>query len=130
MKKILLVEDHPETVVLFHTHISGLEYALSVCSRGEDALKIAVQNYHDLIVVDHSLPDMQTPVLCQQLVSRKINSPILLLTGPSVNGAETAAACGADDWLAKPFTIRLLKAKVSKLIRRSDDQQRALTECG
>ncbi len=130
MKKILLVEDQAEIVMLFHVHISGTERALSVCSRGKDAINMAFDQYFDLIIIDDPLPDMPADRLCKSLTAQKVNSPILLITpGGDTSGMAAVSGCGADDWITRPFTIRRLKAKIRKLIRRSDDTQMALAGC-
>lgn len=131
MKKILLVEDDPEIVMLLHLHFSAPDYALTVCSQGKEAIGKAVNDYFDLIVLDITLPDIDGIEVCKMLVKKNVNRPIMMLTSRSEEIDKVLALeLGADDYVTKPFSIRELQARVKALIRRSDQVQLTQTDCG
>ena len=94
-------------------------YTVLTAARGDDALRAAREHHPDLIVLDIMLPGVDGLQVCR-LLRRDSKVPIILLTalgGESdrVIGLDT----GADDYLAKPFGMRELMARVRALLRRS-----------
>ncbi|MBE7171771.1 MAG: response regulator transcription factor [Williamsia sp.] len=130
MKKILLVEDDPEIVMLLHLHFSLPDYSLAVCSEGKEAIAKAVNDFYDLIILDRSLPDIDGVEVCKTLVSKKLNRPIIMLaSGPDIDIVQALGA-GADNYIAKPFSMLELQERVKALIRRADQIQMTQTDCG
>lgn len=118
--RILIVEDDPHTLELLK---QSLEEDGHVCRSSQDlrdALRQLQLELPDLILLDRVLPGGDGLGLLQKL--REVSSlPVLMLTSLSseddrVEGLER----GADDYLAKPFSLRELKARVQALLRRSD----------
>jgi len=117
--RILLVEDDLETA---RSLARGLElegYAVDVEPDGPSGLATALGGVHDLAVVDWVLPGLTGPVLCARLRSAGVTTPIILLTARDavadrVHGLDS----GADDYLAKPFSLDELSARIRALLRR------------
>ena len=130
MKKILLVEDDPEIVMLLHLHFSPPDYSLTVSSLGREAIGKAVDEFFDLIILDITLPDLDGIEVCKTLVKKNINRPIMMLTSRSEEIDKVLALeLGADDYVTKPFSIRELQARVKALIRRADQVQMMQADC-
>lgn len=117
--RILLVEDHADIANLVGINLGMMEYQVDAYSDGQQACRRLHQEY-DMAILDIMLPgNVDGLSLCRQL--RRINQdiPILMLTARSgeqdvVIGLES----GADDYLAKPFSVLELQARVKALLRR------------
>lgn len=94
-------------------------YAVDVAHDGEKGLYQAEVNPYDLIILDIMLPAKDGISLCKEIRSKKIITPILLLTAKgTVRDKVTGLDSGADDYLAKPFEFEELLARVRALLRR------------
>lgn len=119
---ILVVDDDPEIRKLLGRYIQdqGFRVALAATSRQLNE-KLQTGKY-DLIVLDVMLPDCSGLDVCRDLRARKVNIPIILLTGlkedvDRIIGLEI----GADDYLGKPFNPRELVARIKAVLRRQPD---------
>lgn len=118
---ILVVEDESDirTLILHHLHKDG--YSAAGAADGEEGLKIAGERHPHLIVLDLMLPGMDGMAVCRKVRKNPDlkNTPILMLTARGeeedmVSGLEA----GADDYVAKPFSNRVLLARIRSLLRR------------
>ena len=117
--RVLLVEDDEDLRFTVAHNLKREGYTVLTAARGDDALRAAREHHPDLIVLDIMLPGVDGLQVCR-LLRRDSKVPIILLTalgGESdrVIGLDT----GADDYLAKPFGMRELMARVRALLRRS-----------
>src|SRR5687767_7324004 len=114
MSKALLVEDEPaiRLAVKDALAISGL--SVDVAEDGETALNKGLSGGYDVIVLDLMLPRLDGLEVCRRLRAGGIRTPLLMLTA---RGAESdrveGLACGADDYVAKPFSVKELLARVA-----------------
>jgi two-component system phosphate regulon response regulator PhoB len=98
---------------------------------GEEALKAARKQPPDLIVLDLMLPAVDGLEVCRRLKSdsKTRDIPIIMLTAKSEEGDMVAGLeRGADDYISKPFSPRVLTARVKALLRRRESQVRAELE--
>jgi len=124
MARVLLVEDeaHLAQGIQFNLELEG--YDVEVVGEGTEALQRllgAGEGAYDLVVLDVMLPGMDGFEVAHRLRQAGQFTPVLMLTAKSlpgdvVNGLEA----GADDYLAKPFDLPVLLARVKGLIRRRD----------
>ena len=106
-------------------------YAVDVASNGEEGLFLAMEHPFDAAVIDLGLPKLSGIEVIQQLRSQGSLLPVLILTARSrweekVEGLEA----GGDDYLAKPFHIEELQARLRALIRRSVGSGDSEIRCG
>ncbi|MCC6342662.1 MAG: response regulator transcription factor [Bryobacterales bacterium] len=118
--KLLIVEDEPEMALGLRDNFEFEGYTVSTAADGEEGLRKALAEGPDLILLDIMLPRMSGLDVCRALRRRGVTTPILMLTARTqeqnvVEGLET----GADDYIAKPFSIRELVARVRAHLRRS-----------
>ena len=123
LMEILVVEDE----VLLGRHISRAlteaGHEAVVIHDGETALGEAEAKQYDLIVLDVMLPGMDGFEVLRRLRAAKIDTRVLVLTARGeVSDRVTGLELGADDYLAKPFAMRELVARVSALGRRFLEQ--------
>ena len=121
MSRVLVVEDdaHIRDLIVLHLGLEGLES--EAIGDGQEALARAGQEGYDLIILDLMLPGVDGVSICRAVRREGPNQdvPVLMLTArreesDKVLGLES----GADDYLAKPFGIRELVARVRALLRR------------
>ena len=129
-KTVLIVEDEPEIadLVRFHVEREGLEGR--IIGSGEAALTAIQNDRPDLVLLDLMLPDLDGLEVCRRMKwetgTRDI--PIIIV---SAKGEEsdivTGIELGADDYITKPFTPRILMARVKNVLRRSTPEAPAAT---
>lgn len=121
MPHALIVEDdeHIRDLIVLHLGLEGLE--TSAVADGREALELVAGRPYDLVILDVMLPGVDGIAICRAMRRAGPNQdvPVLMLTArreesDKVLGLES----GADDYLAKPFGIRELVARVRALLRR------------
>jgi two-component system phosphate regulon response regulator PhoB len=120
-KKILVVDDEEDILELVRYNLSREGYKILCASSGEEGLKIARVENPDLIVLDLMLPGVDGLDVTRRLKSddttRKI--PIVMLTAKGEESdIVTGLELGADDYITKPFSPRVLVARVRTALRR------------
>ena len=116
--KVLVVEDEPTLLETLAYNLSRQGYQVETAVDGEAALQIARQSQPNLIVLDIMLPKLDGFEVCR-IIRQEMNVPIIMLTARDdeidrVIGLEM----GADDYMAKPFSMRELMARVKAQLRR------------
>ena len=125
---ILIVEDEQDLLELLRYNLSREGYAVRAATTGEDALKMARSQPPELILLDLMLPAMDGLEVCRTLRGRDATRdvPIIMVTAKGeesdiVRGLEM----GADDYITKPFSPRVLLARIKAVLRRAEDEQEA-----
>src|SRR6188474_2918401 len=131
--QILVVEDEPNIRELVSLHLR-LEHAVPVeAEDGRRALELARQTRFDLFILDLMLPGLDGLTVCRAIRKDSPNqaTPILMLTARrEENDKVLGLDSGADDYLAKPFGVRELMARVRALLRRTGSRESADTAPG
>ena len=132
MTDILIIEDDPELGQLVNDFIAKEGFSVRLCEAAEDALALLKEEKFRLVLLDVMLPRMNGYETCTAIRNSR-DIPILMMSAitdedSKLLGYET----GADDYIDKPFSVKVLTAKIKALIkRRSDDTQSScLTCCG
>ena len=117
-KKILVVDDEPSITEFVGYALRKEGYNTDVVDNGEAALALAKKNDYDLFVLDIMLPGMDGYELCRRLRSLT-SAPVLFLSARDTELDKVVGLeIGGDDYLAKPFGVRELIARVHALLRR------------
>lgn len=118
--RLLLVEDEELVGTMVRMNLESERYEVVWTRDGDEALKIARQGRFDLILLDIGLPGSDGMEVLRELRRLGVGTPILMLTARSdVLTKVKALEYGADDYLAKPFNVTEMVARVQALIRRS-----------
>jgi two-component system alkaline phosphatase synthesis response regulator PhoP len=130
-KPVLIIEDDPDIAESVKYNLEAAGFSATVASTGEQGLKLALdtQNPPIVIVLDLMLPGMNGMELCRRLrrENQTRRTPIIMLTARTSEADRIAGLdLGADDYIAKPFSVRELLARVRAVLRRVDD---ASAEC-
>ena len=129
--RILLVEDNRELSDWLAKVLRQDRYVVDCVYAGVDADAALHTNTYDLVVLDLSLPKLDGREVLRRLRARNDNVAVLILTADNtsvsrVNGLDI----GADDYLAKPFDLDELKARIRALLRRSSQGRTPVLQCG
>lgn len=119
MPRILIVDDEPEMARGLEDNLRFEGYQTFTATNGEDALGVAAREAPDLVILDLMMPKMSGWEVCRALRAKGIEVPIIMLTARGeeadrIRGLEL----GADDYIAKPFSLRELLARVRAVLRR------------
>lgn len=117
--RLLLVEDDLILKDGLERSFTKLGYAVDVMADGESANQLLTYQEYDVIVLDLGLPKLNGFEVLKRLRGRGNNTPVLILTAlEDIQNRVKGLDLGADDYLAKPFELAELEARVRALIRR------------
>jgi two-component system OmpR family response regulator len=117
--RLLLVEDDLILKDGLERAFTKSGYAVDVISDGEEANKVLTYQEYDMIVLDLGLPKLNGFEVLKKLRLRGSKTPVLILTAlEDTQNRVKGLDLGADDYLAKPFELAELEARVRALIRR------------
>jgi len=119
MARILIVEDEHHLAEGLRFNLEAEGHQARIAASGEAALADLQADAADLLVLDVMLPGMDGFAVAEQLRAARQYVPILMLTARgSAEDVLRGFAAGADDYLAKPFELRILVARIQGLLRR------------
>lgn len=119
--KVLIVDDEMDTLLPLKKSLEAGGYIVVEALNGQEALNSVKNEIPDIILLDIMLPGMDGYEVCSRLKNNALtkNIPIIMLTArdnvkEKVKGLET----GADDYVAKPYNLHELKARIKSVLRR------------
>ena len=121
-RTILVVEDEADLADLLRYNIEREGYRCRCAANGEDGLAEARRNPPDVMILDRMLPRMSGDQVISRLrhEPKTAHIPILMLTAKAEESDELVGfALGADDYITKPFSMKLLLARIDALLRRA-----------
>ena len=127
---ILIVEDEPRMGAILQDYFSAHGVDSDLAPDGDAALERFARRDYDAVLLDVMMPGLDGYGVCRA-IRRESGLPILFLT--ALGGEEQALhgyALGADDYITKPFSLALLYAKTTALIRRSRGTEDGALVCG
>jgi DNA-binding response OmpR family regulator len=125
--RVLVVEDNKKTAVFISKALKSEGFAVNVLANGDDALSTIVSTPFDAVVLDIMLPGRDGLSVLKQLRAQGNRIPVLLLSARGeVNERVEGLNAGADDYLAKPFVLEELIARVRALLRRGNEAKSAV----
>ncbi len=128
--RVLVVEDEPDVADFLLRVMREATWAADAVATASAALAMCQQVSYDLAVVDVGLPDQSGFDLCRAIRGAGLGVPILLLTARNaVNDRVRGLDAGADDYLAKPFAVSELLARLRALARRPLNLVGPLLQC-
>jgi len=117
--RILVVDDDRRLCSVIKRGLLEETYAVDVAYDGEEGEYMGEVNSYDLIILDIMMPKKDGIEMCKELRSKRINTPILMLTAKdAVEDRVRGLDAGADDYMVKPFSFNELLARVRALLRR------------
>lgn len=132
--KILVVDDEKLLVKGITFNLQNEGYEVEAAYDGATAVELARRGDFDLIIFDWMMPEKSGSEACMEIRTFS-DVPIIMLTAKSEDSDKIMGfACGADDYVTKPFNILELKARIRALLRRASGSRRqqkesSLLEC-
>jgi len=119
--KILVVEDEKKVASFLKKGLEQDYYTVDVAHEGRAGLDLSLTEDYDMIILDIMLPLMDGITVLKEIRNAKLDVPVLMLTAKdSTENKVEGLDSGADDYLAKPFALEELLARVRALIRRKE----------
>ena len=122
-KHILIIEDERDIADLLQFNLEQKQYSVSVARNGENGIEIAKNEKPDLILLDLMLPGIHGLDVCRILKTKKglekISIIMLTALGQEENIVKGLEA-GADDYISKPFSFKILLARIKSVLRRGE----------
>jgi two-component system, OmpR family, response regulator len=118
--RILVVDDEPYITDLLGAALRFEGFAVETAATGGDAMTMAEQGNHDLVLLDVMLPDVEGTEVCRRMRARGNRTPVLFLTAR--DGTEdkvVGLTAGGDDYVTKPFSLDELVARIHAVLRRT-----------
>jgi DNA-binding response OmpR family regulator len=120
VKRILVVDDEPTILAAVATRLRAEAFLVETATDGPSAVATATATDPDLVVLDVMLPGFDGLEVCRRIQAKR-STPVLMLTARSdETDMLIGLGIGADDYLAKPFSMRELVARIRVLLRRVD----------
>ena len=120
MAKILIVDDEPRIRELIREHLQYAGYTCDEAADGSAALARVSAAGYDLVILDLMMPFMDGMTCLREMRTRRINTPVIILTARGEEYDKLAGLeGGADDYVVKPFSPRELVARVKAVLNRT-----------
>ncbi len=122
MPEILIVEDEPEIADLIEFHLGRAGFDSSIVHSGREGLKEIQRQRPDLVILDLMLPDLDGLEVCRRLRAEPATRslPVVMVTAKADDhDIVTGLEIGANDYVVKPFSPKVLVARVKNAIRKT-----------
>ena len=120
MSTILIIEDEIELAKVLRSYLEQAGFTVFTAQRGDSGLANWEQKHPDLVLLDLNLPGMDGLDVARE-IRRKSTTPIIMLTARVEETDQLIGLeLGADDYIPKPFSPRIVVARVRALLRRSE----------
>jgi len=129
--RLLLVEDNLSLAEWLARALRDNRYTVDSAHDGAQADHLLRTQTYDLVILDLSLPKLDGREVLRRLRARGSNVPVLILTATNtVQGRIQGLNQGADDYVAKPFDVSELDARIRAILRRANQSANPILECG
>ena len=129
--KVLLIEDEAKIASYVTKALAGAGHTVTPITDGNEGFARATSEPHDMIILDLGLPGRDGMEILRGIRDRSISTPVLILTARGdVQDRIEGLNRGADDYLAKPFAMEELLARVNVLTRRKGEDASPLLRVG
>ena len=123
MKYILILEDDADLAAGMEMALMSDDFSFTICSTIKEAEEKFRQQTFDLLILDVNLPDGSGFELCRKIRKGSKVSIILLTARDMELDIVRGLECGADDYITKPFSTMVLRARIRALLRRTAPEQ-------
>jgi DNA-binding response OmpR family regulator len=132
LKKILMVDDDADLrEALADQLVLTEEFDVFEAGDGADGLVRAKEQNYDLVILDVGLPDMDGRELCRLMRKQGVKCPVIMLTGHTTDSDQILGLdSGANDYVAKPFKLPVLLARIRAQLRQHEQSEDAVFGVG
>jgi two-component system phosphate regulon response regulator PhoB len=121
LQKILVVDDEEDILELVKFNLLKEGFSVITALTGEEAIKAVLREHPDLIILDIMLPGLNGYEICRLIKANPDTAaiPIVMLTAKDAEGDELRGwEMGADDYITKPFSNKILLARVKNILKK------------
>lgn len=127
-KKVLIIDDEEKIVEAIKAYLENSSFKVMTASNGALGIEIFNKFVPDIIILDLMMPGMSGEEVCKA-IRLKSRVPIIMLTAKiEENDIFNGLGIGADDYITKPFSLKVLLARVSAVLRRTAEEAIPLSE--
>ena len=120
--KILIVEDEVEIANLITKRLDKEKYDVTIAYSGDEGLRLIHREHFDLLSLDIMLPSVDGLSICKAVRERDKDALIIIISALDLDEKkESAYALGADDYISKPFSPKLVALKIGSLLQRREE---------
>jgi len=120
-RTVLVVDDEPNILEPVKAYLEQQGFGVLTAERGQDALQLACKA--DIILLDLMLPDISGEDVCRK-IRETSKVPIIMLTAKAAESSQlNGLSMGADDYVTKPFSLKLLAARIEAVLRRLPESE-------
>lgn len=133
VKKILIADDEPDILEIIQYNLQNEGYEVTTAKNGNEAIEQAKRSNPDLIILDIMMPGKNGIEVCNTLRLQPAfnDTLIIFLTALSDEGTEVKGLeTGADDFITKPVSPKVLVSKVNALFRRVNKEETGILQIG
>jgi DNA-binding response OmpR family regulator len=132
LKRILMVDDDDDLrEALADQLVMTEEFDVFEAANGADGLVKAKEQHYDLVILDVGLPDMDGRELCRLMRKQGVKCPVIMLTGHTTDSDQILGLeSGANDYVAKPFKLPVLLARIRAQLRQHEQSEDAVFGVG
>jgi len=128
---VLFVEDEPKIASFVQVGLKEQGFVVDYCDHGDRAYEKAIENEYDVILLDIMMPGKDGLFILKHLRQMGRNTPVILLTARNeLDDRLQGLNLGADDYIAKPFFVEELVARMQAVVRRSAGEGQNLVTVG
>lgn len=125
--RVLVVEDEKKVAAFVKRALQAEGFAVDAVHNGEEGLSLALITPYDAIVLDIMLPGRDGLSVLRELRNKSVRTPVMLLSARGqVDERIDGLNAGADDYLAKPYVLGELVARVRALVRRASGETKSV----
>jgi two-component system cell cycle response regulator CtrA len=129
--RVLLIEDDASATLTTERVLKSQGMVVDTTDLGEDGVELAKLYDYDIILLDMMLPDAEGLDVLRRLRNARVETPVLIVSGMAqADNKVRALACGADDYLTKPYESRELVARIQAIVRRSKGHAQSIIRTG
>ena len=129
--RVLLVEDEPRLSATVSMGLKAEGFVVTAVGTGVEGLHEVIENDFDVVVLDIMVPGLSGYEVLRRMRSKQVWTPVLMLTAKDGEYDQTDAFdLGADDYLTKPFSFRVLVARLRALVRRGAPERPVVLTAG
>ena len=129
--RVLFAEDEPKIASFVQVGLKDQGFVVDYCDHGDTAYEKAIDNEYDVILLDIMMPGKDGLFTLKHLRQIGCNTPVILLTArDELDDRLQGLNLGADDYIAKPFFVEELVARMYAVVRRSAGERQNLVTVG
>jgi len=121
-KKILIIEDEKMINYFLETSLKKDGFSVEIALNGQEALHKVYHNSYDLILTDMMIPNISGLELIMRIKKSELNSNVAILVLSGLSSADLIVevlAVGVNDYITKPFSIKVVMAKINQLLSKN-----------